>query len=163
MTGLFRVISWAEKTGAFLAALSIALLFILGLSEILLRTFAGYSLPVSLEYSGYLVAFSFFLGLGWTLSEGKHIRLALFEKQLGPARMLDLTATLLALVIVTVFTIALITWAAGSYTKGTVSFFPSATPLWIPQAIFSIGPFILTLSVLGRLLRLVLKLPENRQ
>ena len=84
MTGLLRVINAAEKTGAFLAALSIALLFFLGLAEIVLRTLVGYSLPISLEYSGYLVAFSFFLGLGWTLAQEKHIHLSLIESKLGP-------------------------------------------------------------------------------
>lgn len=159
MTGILRVISAAEKTGAFLAALSIALLFFLGLAEIILRTLVGYSLPISLEYSGYLVAFSFFLGLGWTLAQEKHIHLSLIEGKLGPEgiRALDLWATLLGLVIATVLTIALITWALGSYGKGTVSFFPSATPLWIPQSIFAIGPLILSLSLLGRLIRLKLK------
>ena len=94
--------------------------------------------------------------LGWTLSEGKHIRLALFSGKLGPggAKLLEFLAVLFSMAVSSLLTIGLIAWAWGSYTKGAVSYFPSATPLWIPQAIFSIGPLILSLSLLGRLLRL---------
>lgn len=163
MKALLKFITKMEKTGAVLAAMSLALLFGLGLAEIISRTFADFSLPVSLEYSGYLVAFSFFLGLGWTLSEGKHIRLALFSGKLGPrgAKLLEFLAVLFSMAVATLLTVGLIAWAWGSYTKGAVSYFPSATPLWIPQMIFAIGPLILSLSLLGRLLRLKFEDPDE--
>ncbi len=163
MKSLLILIEKIENGGAFVAALTLALMFFLGLAEIIMRSFFEASIPISLEYTGYLVAFSFFLGLGWTLSQEKHIHLSLIESKLGPEgiRALDLWATLLGLVIATVLTIALITWAVGSYEKGTVSFFPSATPLWIPQSIFAIGPLILSFSLLGRLIRL--KPEDSRQ
>ena len=154
MKTFLKFITGLEKLGATLAALSLALMFGLGLAEILSRGVAGFSLPVSLEYSGYLVAFSFFLGLGWTLSEGKHIRLALFSGKLSPGgeKLLEFLAVLFSLAVSSALTIGLIAWAWGSYTKGAVSYFPSATPLWIPQMIFAIGPLILSFSLLGRLL-----------
>ena len=161
MKPLLILIEKIENAGAFLAATTLALMFLLGLAEIIMRTFFETSIRVSLEYSGYLVAFSFFLGLGWTLSEDKHIRLALFSGKLSPGgeKLLEFLAVLFSMAVSSVLTIGLIAWAWGSYTKGTVSFFPSATPLWIPQAIFSVGPLILSLSLLGRLLRLKFKDP----
>ncbi|MCH8173007.1 MAG: TRAP transporter small permease, partial [Proteobacteria bacterium] len=59
MKPLLRVIEKIENGGAFLAALTLALMFLLGLAEIIMRSFFAASIPVSLEYSGYLVAFSF--------------------------------------------------------------------------------------------------------
>ncbi|MCH8172993.1 MAG: ATP-dependent Clp protease proteolytic subunit [Proteobacteria bacterium] len=48
----------------------------------------------------------------------------------------------------------LVSWAFGSWMRGSVSYFPSATPLWIPQAILALGPVVLALSLISRLIRL---------
>ena len=149
MNRLIKAITKIETWGAYLAALNLFLMFLLGLAELTSRTLFSYSIPVSLEYSGYMVAFSFLMGAGWTLSQGKHIRLTLLKDTGGG---LSLAAGVLSLVIALLLTMGLVAWAWGSFERGSVSFFPSATPLWVPQAIFTLGPAILSLSLLKNLL-----------
>ncbi|MCH8348131.1 MAG: TRAP transporter small permease [Proteobacteria bacterium] len=154
MKALLIVIEKIENGGAFLAALTLALMFLLGLAEIIMRSFFAASIPVSLEYSGYLVAFSFLMGAGWTLREGKQVRVSLINFPAKYRRSLELLVTGIALMIALLLAYGLVSWAFGSWMRGSVSYFPSATALWIPQAIFALGPVVLALSLIGRLLRL---------
>jgi len=148
LSAFIALIGRIEKAAAVLAAAALAALFLLGLAEVVLRTLFAYSIPISLEYSGYLVAASFMLGSGWTLSQGRHVRLALFEGR----KEIDLLATLAALGLSTGLSYGLAAWAWGSFVKGDVSFFPSATPLWIPQSVLALGALVLSLALLKRLL-----------
>ena len=148
MKTLIALIGRIEKAAAVLAALALAALFLLGLAEVTLRTLFSYSIPISLEYSGYLVAASFLLGSGWTLSQDRHVRLAIFENR--PA--IETLATGIALALSLGLSYGLAAWAIGSFEKGDVSFFPSATPLWIPQGGLALGALVLSLSLLKRLL-----------
>lgn len=154
MKALLIVIEKIENGGAFLAALTLALMFLLGLAEILMRSFFAASIPVSLEYSGYLVAFSFLMGAGWTLREGKQVRVSLVKFPAKYRRSLELLVTGIALMIALLLAYGLVSWAFGSWMRGSVSYFPSATALWIPQAILALGPVVLALSLIGRLIRL---------
>lgn len=155
MTGLLKFIEKLENFGAFLAALALVLMFGLGLSEILMRSFFGNSLSISLEYTGYLVAFSFLMGAGWTFSKGKHVRLTLFEPKGKTGKNLEIAVLLTALGLASLLAYGLVSWALGSFERGSVSFFPSATPLWIPQMILAVGPIIFAFSILGQLLQTI--------
>lgn len=148
MSALLSLIGRIEKGAAALAAVALAALFLLGLAEVVARTFFAYSIPISLEYSGYLVAAAFLLGSGWTLSAGGHVRLSLLTA--SPA--VDRLATLLGLLLSLALAWGLASWAWGSFHKGDVSYFPSATALWIPQAFLVLGALALSLSLLKRLL-----------
>lgn len=156
---LLSLIDRICRLGAYLAAFLLFTLFALGLAEIILRSFFATSLPIVTEYSGYLVAMVFFLGSGWTLSGGGHIRVSLLRDRFGPenARRLDLATSIIALALSAFMAFALASWAIGTGARGVVSFFPSATPLWIPQALFALGPAILTLAFLARIIRLIHK------
>jgi TRAP-type C4-dicarboxylate transport system permease small subunit len=148
VSALVDFITRVEKAAAALAALSLLALFLVGLAEIVLRTFAGYSLPISLEYSGYLVAASFLLGSGWTLNQGRHVRLSLFKQSAALDRLSDAVAFALALAL----SFGLAAWAWGSFIQHQVSYYPSATPLWIPQSALALGALVLSLSLLKRLM-----------
>jgi TRAP-type C4-dicarboxylate transport system permease small subunit len=139
---------------AALAALLLAALFLLGLSDLMLRNTGFGSLSFATEYSGYLMASIMLLGLGQALRDDKHIRIAMVLDKL-PAnlrRTLDLSATLIGLGVAALLTFALAHYAAGSFTSGAKSYFASATPLWLPQALLVLGPLSLTLALLQRLL-----------
>lgn len=151
MNTLIKAIDKIELWAAYLAALNLSTMFLLGLAELISRTVFTTSIPISLEYTGYMVAFSFLLGAGWTLSEGKHIRLDLIKDSAGG---FGLAAALFSLILAFLLTLGLITWTWGSFVRGSVSFFPSATPLWLPQAIFTLGPAVLSLSLFKHLLLL---------
>jgi len=153
MSLVLKFIEKLENFGAFLAALALALMFALGLAEILSREVLGTSISISLEYTGYLVAFSFLMGSGWTFSQGKHVRLTLFAPKGKAGKNLEIGVLLVALGLASLLAYGLVSWSFGSFLRGSVSFFPSATPLWIPQMILSLGPLILAFSVLGQLLQ----------
>lgn len=154
MSALLKVIGKCQIAGAVLSALALALMFALGLAEIVMRSAFDASIPVSLEYSGYLVAFSFLSGAGWTLDKGKHVRVTLLSPKGRSAKVLEILVTAAALVLSLALAYGVAMWALGSFERAEVSYFPSATPLWIPQAIFALGPLFLTLSLLGRVIRL---------
>lgn len=141
--------------GAWLAALMIAGLFMLGFIELFLRNLFGASLPISVEYMGYLVGLSLLLGAGWTLSQDGHIQISLLRNQLSPqaARAIDICASLFGLFVSGYFAYALIFYALQTLISGAQSYYPSATPLGIPQLALSLGPSLLTLAFLARLLR----------
>ena len=122
----------------------------------------GTSLSFGLEYSGYLVAFSFFWGAGWTLNSPSgdgHIRVNLLMERLSPtrARQLDILASILGLMMAALLSWAMIDWALGSKALGARSFYPSATPLFWPQILLALGPYLLALAFLGRIIRIARK------
>jgi TRAP-type C4-dicarboxylate transport system permease small subunit len=145
-----------ERLGLWMAILSLGGLVTLGSIEMTLRAFFETGLSISLEYSGYLVAIAFLGGSGWTLSEGGHIRVQILESWLSKKRRRSVRLFTAAISLVTAIVLigGLITWTAGSFARGTVSFYPSATPLWWPQAFLSLAALILGLSLLGDLLRI---------
>jgi TRAP-type C4-dicarboxylate transport system permease small subunit len=146
-----------------LAAAMLALLFILGLVELALRSAVGISLSFAVEYSGYLLILSLFLGSGWTLRQGGHIRVSLVSERLapGPRRLLDILATVIGLGVAVFISFALLRFGWGTWTRGTVSYFSSATPLGYPQLALAAGPTILALAFTARLIRLLRREPAD--
>ncbi|MEE8371448.1 MAG: TRAP transporter small permease, partial [Sphingomonadales bacterium] len=104
----------------------------------------------------YLLAVAFLAGSGWTLSEGGHIRMTLLSDRLnaGQQRLAGLLTATIGLLTSITLTAGLVTWTAGTFLRGTVSFYPSATPLWLPQAFLTQAAIILSLSILGELIRI---------
>lgn len=157
-----RIISMLDRLtrlGGAGAALALAALLIMGLAELVMRSVFNTSLDFSVEYTGYLVALIFFWGSGWTLADGGHIRLDFVLVRLSPkaSRKLDLLATTLALIAAIFLAYASLDWAMGTLERGTRSFFPSATPLALPQFVFATGAVFLVLGALQRLLQLLSK------
>ncbi|MFL2771786.1 MAG: TRAP transporter small permease subunit [Rhodospirillaceae bacterium] len=143
--------------GAAVAALLLAMLFFLGALEIVLRSAFQISLPFAVEYAGYLLVLVLFLGSGWTLSQGEHVRVTLLREHVSPvmAYRLDIAAVLVALCIAIILTASLFTYAMGTWFRGTVSYFPSETPLALPQFFLSFGPLTLCIALCARLIRLI--------
>ncbi len=156
MKPILRFVALMEQLGLWMAVLSLIGLVVLGLSEMVLRAFFETGLSISLEYSGYLVAIAFLGGSGWTLADGGHIRVQVLDGWLNDKwrRVVGLITAAIALATAIVLIVGLITWTVGSFERGTASFYPSATPLWWPQAFLSLAALILGLSLLGQLLRL---------
>ena len=165
MTLLLKFIDRICYGAAVAAATLLASLFILGFSEIVLRSAFRISLPFAVEYAGYLLVLVLFLGSGWTLSQGGHIRVNLVSEHIGSraAKRLDLICTVVAFCVAGLLSFSMIGFAVGTWQRGTVSYFVSETPLAIPQMLLAIGLCILTLALFGRLLRLIYgeKRPET--
>lgn len=158
MSLILRLIDRLCIFSASIAAVLLAVLFLMGFAEIFLRSAFGISLHFAVEYSGYLLVMVLFLGSGWTFAQGGHIRVTLLSEQITPSvrRGLDLLCTVVALVISAVLAVSLVSYALGTWSRGTVSYFASETPLVVPQMLFAVGPVILTLAVFARLVRLLL-------
>jgi len=69
--------------------------------------------------------------------------------------VLDGVSTMIALVVSTILTGALINYTFGTWTRGTLSYYSSETPLAYPQALLSIGLVVLSLSLFARLIRVI--------
>ncbi len=151
------------SAAAAVAAVLLGLLFTLGFAEIVLRSGFGISLPIAVEYSGYLLVLVLFLGSGWTLTHAGHIRVTLLSEVVSDSivRLLDILCSVIALLISSTLTVALIDYAYGTWVRGTVSYYSSETPLAYPQALLAVGPAVLTLALVARILRLLTgRLPE---
>jgi TRAP-type C4-dicarboxylate transport system permease small subunit len=142
---------------AYGAAACLALLAIVILAEVLSVWLLGRSLEFSWEYGAFLMAAAFFLGLGWTLGQGGHVRVAFLAGLVPPAlaRWVEVAATVLGLAIAGFLTSALagLTWS--SLIDGSRTFTATATPLAIPQGIITLGAALLWLQLVARLIRLL--------
>ncbi|MDA1311460.1 MAG: TRAP transporter small permease [Proteobacteria bacterium] len=163
---LLRAIDGLCRGAAWLAALLLAALAVLGMVEILSRWWFNYSLPITFEYSSYMLGLVMLGGTAWALREGGHIRVTLIMQPLGERarRIVDLIGTTFALGVSLYLSAALVNFTARTLALGSVSFFPSQTPLGWPQAAFTAGVCLLSLALFARLLRLILgEPPEARK
>lgn len=154
LRGVDGLCRWA----AYASAAVLAALFVLGFVEILSRKLLNYSIPIALEYSSYMLAILMFGGSAWALREGGHIRVTLLFQALGPKarRGVDFGATLFAFAIAVFLARAFIGFTAGTYRRGSLSFFPSETPLAWPQTAVAFGVTLISLALFARLIRLVI-------
>ncbi|MEO0410643.1 MAG: TRAP transporter small permease [Pseudomonadota bacterium] len=144
-----------DASGA-LTAFYIAALATLAMVEIICRNILSYSIPFATEYAGYLVILSMLTGLGWAMKEGAHIQVLLLHSRI-PQRFrphTDMATSILGFIVSGFFAAALWRFGLTTWTQGTVSYFPSQTPLAYPQLLMAIGPTTLCLACLARILRL---------
>lgn len=149
------------------AAACLALLSIVILAEVISVWAFNRSLEFSWEYGAFFMAGAFFLGLGWTLEQGGHVRVGILAEHLPPeaARLLDLAATIVGLLIAAFLTSALFGLTWSSFVDGSRTFTATATPLVIPQAVITSGALIMMLQLVARLIRLLLrdKMPDTSE
>jgi TRAP-type C4-dicarboxylate transport system permease small subunit len=79
---LLRVVELLSAAGAALSGGAFALMTLLILAEILLRTFFDKSTLIASEYSGYTLAAMIYLGLGFSFRQGAHIRITFLRERL---------------------------------------------------------------------------------
>jgi TRAP-type C4-dicarboxylate transport system permease small subunit len=160
LAALLRGIDLLCALGAVVAAVSAALLALILITEVIATSFLGWSQPWAVEYAIYLQCFVLFCGAGWTLRQGGHIRVGILLQALQPgaARLLDLIGTTFAIGMLGFATWALWQQSLRTVEFGSTSFYPMGTPLWIPQALLTVGVTLLLLAFVARLLRLLLGL-----
>jgi TRAP-type mannitol/chloroaromatic compound transport system permease small subunit len=143
--------------GAYMAAACVVLLTMLVLVEIAVALLARLipSMPSSIhigwEYSGYLMGASFLLGAGMTLRAGQQIRVEMLMRAGGWRFAVEFESLSSGVgVLVTAFlAVALVRLTLRTYGFEEVSQ-DSLTPLWIPQAVLSLGAVILALQMAAR-------------
>ncbi len=165
MQRLLKLIDAICFAGGVFACAAIAALALMLIAEVVLTSTIEWSQPWAVEYSAYMLAAGLFAGSGWTLRTGGHIRVNAVVMMLPAAiqRWLDLTVTVLALGLLVYVSMAVTENAWRSFQVGSLSFYPTRTPLFYPQAMLAASIWILTLAMLARLIRLITgQAPDDR-
>jgi TRAP-type C4-dicarboxylate transport system permease small subunit len=161
-----RMIDVLTRLDGWLGALCLALLTLLMIAGIVVRAFSQFiswlprDLPMSWEYSSYLMAATFTFGAAMALRVGTHVRVRLLTSWL-PARGVRLLEGVLAIAaagFTAYFALALARFTASTYLIGETSV-ESDTPLWIPQAAITFGVILLCCQFIARAARCLLGLP----
>ena len=114
---------------------------------------AGFHLPGTDAYAGYLMAAAGFLALAHTLKRGEHIRVTLLLSALrpGPRRALELWSLAAAsgLAGLLAFYSARLVWQSHAFND--ISTGNDATPLWLPQLGMAVGTAVLLVAFVDEL------------
>lgn len=177
-----RALDAFYRLGGALSALHLTLIMVLIVAQVLgrvldkLLVWAGFNalglnVPGLAELASFLLLGATFFGLAYTFWQGGHIRVTLVLQHLPKSlhRVMD-TAVTLAAVIITGFA----TWhsarlALDSYDYGDLSIGMVPVPLWIPQAVMTVGLLWLLVALLdaffslasGRILQLQNETPQE--
>jgi TRAP-type C4-dicarboxylate transport system permease small subunit len=137
---------------SLLSGLAICGIVVLIVTEILLRKFAGISLHFIWEYSVFIHLCAVFLGAGWTLRTGGHIRVTLLRAVIPCA--FEWISALIGLAIALFLTGAMTQLALGYLQSGRTTGTSTDTPLFIPAGFIVFGSVVLTLQIALRLFAL---------
>lgn len=138
--------------GGCIVALTLLVLIdtaLAGLSRIM--PFLPNGTHIGWEYSAYLMGSSFLLGSGLTLRAGLQLRveLTMSSKRRWLTRALETFSSALGALVTISLTIWLFNFTLRTYGYGEVS--DSFTPLWIPQAVLTLGAGVLAFQMIARL------------
>jgi len=135
--------------GRTLSGVMLVLMELLILVEIVGRKIFNWSTLMADEYSAYFFC-AMFLGLGYTLVEGRHVRISIIISRLRPAALRILNAACLFIGTVLMgyatYYLGVLTWK--NFQTHAIALTPRATPLFIPQAVVFLGTLLLTITLL---------------
>jgi TRAP-type C4-dicarboxylate transport system permease small subunit len=139
------------------AAAALAALCLIGLLMMVLLSIvgrlAGFYVPGTDAYAGYLMAGAGFLALAHTLKRGEHIRVTVLVAHLsGRARhALMIWSLAVATVLAAVLAWFAVRLAVLSWQFHDISTGNDATPLWLPQSAMAAGAVLLAIAVADEL------------
>lgn len=152
--------SLIDLTGRVSARLAAVLMYVL-LAQILAEiVFSGVfriELSFNYELSTYNLAAIATLGMSQALASNIHIRVTVVQRVL-PRRLgwqLEIVATAASVVIAVYLAFSMAALAYRSWLSNVQSFYPSETPLAVPQTLLAIALGLFALSVVSRLGQLV--------
>jgi len=124
------------------------------LAEVVARAQAS-SFSFSWEFSQYAMAAIFALAAGPAIRTSVHVRITMLTEILSqkPAKWLDVTANLAALIVATLLVSAMWVKVGKSLDRNIVATTVTQTPLWIPQVFVLWGFAQLWFDLLARLIR----------
>ena len=163
---LLDAIDRLGRLDGWIGAACLITLTLLMLAEITVRALSNFiswvpaDIPVAWEYSSYLMAACFMFGAAMTLRAGGHIRVTLVLGRLapGPRRLMEVAASLVAMLFVGFLATAMVRFSWSAFERGQTSI-SSGTLLWIPEAVIAFGMVLLALQFLARFIQAVLGLP----
>ena len=150
MQPLFKVIEKVNKLAGWLGGFCICAAALLIIAEIIIRSCFASTLYVADEFTGYLMAASSMLGLGYVEAVHGHIRMDLVdllrEKFPKLIRFLNYIAYIAAIIVALYLTWVSYKTFDQSFVNGSRSMQISETPLWIPQLFLPVGSALLFLQ-----------------
>lgn len=150
---------WIVRALDVVLALALVVMLLLLLVEIVARNFLDTSTLIADEYSAYGLVVVGFLGLGRALATGSHVRvgalLAVFAKRRKVRQALEVFSGLALLAFAVIGTYQLGALAIESWQRGTTAPTIMRTPLYVPQAIATLGFFLLGTSAISFLIRII--------
>jgi TRAP-type C4-dicarboxylate transport system permease small subunit len=155
MKAFINAIDRISGLGGLTAGIMMVIALVIGLAEIVTRTFFGKTLYIADEYSGYLMAMLTFCGLAYTLRERGHIRMMFLPHFLKGRRRVIFNMVCMSVGIA--FCVGLF-WFTGEFfwdsvVNKTQSMQITETYLAVPQAFLPIGSFMLLLQFLAEFLK----------
>jgi len=154
------IINRISLYAAYAAGVCATLLIVLVLSEIIRRTFFNSSFLWTFEISSWLLVAFAFLGMGYTLQSGGHVRITLLASRL-PRRIqtwLELVLSLISAAMFIYFTIFLFEGMVSTYQMGEVGTSVLEPPIWLIWAAAVVGLSIFSLQFVGIFLESLIKL-----
>jgi TRAP-type C4-dicarboxylate transport system permease small subunit len=154
---------WIARLSGFVGAALMAIIAVLIVAEVGMRSIFNVSLPFAWEYATYCFGGAVFLGAAFTLRTDGHIRVNLLIENVPKsfARLFDMVCTLIGIGFCAFLTRALYVKAADDLVSGSHAPTPMETPLVIPGGLIAVGLSLLTLQLLARLIRLYLAEPPE--
>lgn len=139
------------------AALFLAAIPVLVVSEISLRALFNNSIGVSWEYSTYFMALAFLLGAAYTLRTGGHIRVSVLPIKSHPLALsiIEFIASTIGSALCIFLAISLSELAWQAHVRGITSATPEQTPLFLPMTGVAIGAWILVIQMIARVLAVI--------
>ncbi|MCF2903914.1 TRAP transporter small permease [Octadecabacter sp. CECT 8868] len=137
---------------ALASGVALLVIAVLIAAEIILRKFFGISMHFLWEIASFIQLTAVFLGAGWTLRTGGHIRVTIISSK--APRLFEWLATLFGLAISAYLTKALVLMAWGYFETGRTTGTVTDTPLVYPAVLVAFGAAMLTLQLALRALRL---------
>lgn len=152
-----------DRAGRALAAVCCAVMFVLLISDIVLRKFSiNFLWPI--EYNGFLMAFIVFLPLAGITRRREHMAADFFINSIGGGVERGFRQVIIP-VAVLLFALGMLylAWmtARGSWMDETNSMGPLRTPMWIPQSVMVIACVAMAFNALVDLIRLSAARPAS--
>lgn len=159
---LSKAASWLSTAGAVISGVVFALMTLLILVEVILRTFFDLSTLVASEYSGYALSAMIYLGLAFSFKEGAHIRITFLNDRIHglPKFFLEIFCHVFIGVLCALSSFYMWDMFMLSKARNMTAYTVAETPLYIPQLIVFIGLCLLTFQIIARLLHILLSGPK---
>jgi len=154
-TNIIKLADKLSNISAYLSGILMILIIILITFEIFLRAFFNTSTLIADEYSAYFFVGVVMLGLAYTLKENSHIRITLISSRLNKKinKYLDLSVTLIAVLICSFLLYHSILMAYDTYSLEMTADTIAETPLYLPQLFLPIGFFVFDLQLISYFIR----------
>ena len=143
---LNRIVDVIIRISMVIASIAMATMFLLVITEIVVRKFFNTSTYFSSEYTEYGLAVVILFGLADLFKRKQHLSVKVFSERLGPKTLkkIDFFFSVIVFFIYSaVLTGLCFRLAYQSFTLGIVSVATTHTPQWAPQALMVIGLFTL--------------------